>query len=82
MVAGEGGETNTSTSGPGAVGVLARALVAALAVVLGLIWIVRLAVVGSTLTGGLLFEVLPPLVLLYFGTVYLRTQRRALRDDS
>lgn len=64
--------------GPGRFGVLARLAVALLAVALGLFWIVRLAFVGSTLRGGLLFELLAPLVLLYFGVDYLRTQRRAL----
>ncbi len=82
MVAGEGRRTNGPASRPGTGGVIARALLAALAVVLGLVWIVRLAVVGSTLAGGLLFEVLPPLVLLYFGIVYLRTQYWTLRDGS
>lgn len=82
MVADNGDETDPSAGRPGTVGVLARAAVAAVAVVLGIVWIVRVAILGSTLGGGLLFEVLPPLVLLYFGIVYLRTQRRALREGS
>ncbi|MDL5361434.1 hypothetical protein [Halalkalicoccus sp. NIPERK01] len=82
MVADDGGEAEPSAGRPGTVGVLARAAVAAVAVVLGVVWIVRVAVLGSTLGGGLLFEMLPPLVLLYFGIVYLRTQRRALREGS
>ena len=63
-------------------GVLARLAVALVAVVLGFFWIVRLAFVGSTLRGGLLFELLAPLVLLYFGIDYLRTQRHVLNRDS
>lgn len=61
---------------------LVRLAVALLAVALGLFWIVRLTFVGSTLRGGLLFELLAPLVLLYFGIDYLRTQRRALDHGS
>ncbi|WP_336343937.1 hypothetical protein [Halalkalicoccus ordinarius] len=67
---------------PGMVGVLVRLAIALLAVALGLFWIVRLTFVGSTLRGGLLFELLAPLVLLYFGIDYLQTQRRALNPDS
>lgn len=67
---------------PGTVGIYARLAVAVIAVALALFWIVRLAFVGSTLRGGLLFELLAPLVLLYFGIDYLRTQRRALGRDS
>lgn len=64
------------------IGVLARLAVALVAVALGFVWIVRLAFVGSTLRGGLLFELLAPLVLLYFGIDYLRTQRSAPDRDS
>lgn len=83
------GDGNEGTDGadppegePGTVGVLVRLAVALLAVALGLFWIVRLTFVGSTLRGGLLFELLAPLVLLYFGIDYLRTQRRALDHGS
>lgn len=69
---------SSGADGPGRIGVLVRLGIALLAVGLALFWIVRLAFVGSTLRGGLLFELLGPLVLLYFGVDYLRTQRRAL----
>lgn len=82
MADGDRDETASTAGRPGTVGVFARAAVAAIAVVLGVVWIVRVAILGSTLGGGLLFEVLPPLVLLYFGIVYLRTQRRTLREGS
>jgi hypothetical protein len=74
-------ETDEPT-GPGRVGVLVRLAIALLAVALALFWSVRLAFVGSTLRGGLLFELLGPLVLFYFGVDYLRTQRRALDRET
>lgn len=83
----DGGETDGDETaaapdeGPGTIGVLVRLVVAAVAVVLGVVWVVRLAITGSTLGGGLLFELLPPLVLLYFGVGYLRKQRRALARE-
>lgn len=75
-------DADPSEEGPGTFGVLVRLAVALFAVALGLFWIVRLAFVGSTLRGGLLFELLAPLVLLYFGIDYLRTQRRVLSRDG
>jgi hypothetical protein len=75
-------DADTTETPPRTVGVLARLAVAAIAMVLGVFWIVRLAVVGPTVRGGLLFELLPPLVLLYFGVDYVRTQRRALNRGS
>lgn len=86
MPEGDGNEgaddANRPEGDPGTVGVLVRLAIALLAVALGLFWIVRLAFVGSTLRGGLLFELLAPLVLLYFGVDYLRTQRRTLEQAS
>lgn len=67
-----------SETRPGTVGALVRAGVAAFALAIGVIWIVRLAAVGSSVSGGLLFELLPPLVLLYFGAIYLRKQYHTL----
>jgi hypothetical protein len=61
--------------GPETLGSLARIALAAVAVVVGIVWIARLAAGGPTLGGGLLFEVLPPLALLYFGLTVLRADR-------
>lgn len=71
-------EEGASETRPGTIGVLVRSGVAAIAVVIGVVWVVRLATAGSTLGGGLLFELLPPLVLLYFGAIYLRKQYHTL----
>lgn len=67
---------------PSTIGVLVRAAIGLVAVAIGVLWVVRLAVVGSTVRGGLLFELLAPLTLFYFGIDYLRSQRRALRRGS
>ncbi|ADJ14788.1 hypothetical protein [Halalkalicoccus jeotgali] len=82
MTDGDGTERDDSkdeaSGGSGRLGTLGRGALGAVAVVLGIVWIGRLAVGGPTLGGGLLFEVLPPLVLLYFGLLALR----ALYDGS
>jgi hypothetical protein len=80
--AAEADDSSDVDDGPGRIGVLVRLAIALIAVSLALFWIVRLAFVGSTFRGGLLFELLGPLVLLYFGVDYLRTQRRALERGS
>lgn len=74
-------DTDQSDEGPGTIGVLVRLAIALIALTLGLFWIVRLAFAGPSIQGGLLFELLAPLVLLYFGIDYLRSQRRALAQD-
>lgn len=85
MIDGAGADRGEATSGTnsetGTLGTLARGALATIAVILGIVWIARLAVGGPTLDGGLLFEVLPPIALLYLGLVYLGDQRRVLRDD-
>lgn len=67
---------------PSTIGTFTRVAIGLVAVVIGVIWVVRLAVVGSSIRGGLLFELLAPLTLFYFGIDYLRSQRRASRRGS
>lgn len=82
MSDGDGADRDRAEKGSGTVGVLARLAVAAITTVLGIVWVVRLAIAGPAFGGGLLFELLGPLVLLYFGVDYIRTQRGFLRRVS
>lgn len=67
---------------PRTIGAFTRVAIGLIAVVIGVLWVVRLAIVGSSIRGGLLFELLAPLTLFYFGIDYLRSQRRASHRGS
>lgn len=72
----------TAHDPPGTIGALARLSIGVIAVAIGVLWVVRLALVGSSIRGGLLFELLAPLTLFYFGIDYVLSQRRVLRRGS
>jgi hypothetical protein len=59
---------------PGPIGIGLRGLLAVVALVVAAVWLLRLAVGGPSMFGGLLFELLGPLVLIYLGTTYLHEQ--------
>ncbi|XVH32342.1 hypothetical protein ACNS7O_03930 [Haloferacaceae archaeon DSL9] len=91
MVKDEGGtidrgrKPDSLEDGPGVVGVAFRFVLAVGALVVGLAWVVRLAVGGPSLSDGLLFELLGPALILYLGSKYFRTQLarlRAIRGSS
>lgn len=65
---------------PGRVGIGLRLVLVGTALCVGVIWIARLGIDGPSIGGGLLFELLPPLLLLYLGARYLGTVRRQLRE--
>lgn len=64
---------------PSPQGVVVRIGISLVALVVGLVWIVQLTFEGSSLGGGLLFDLLAPLVLLYFAISYLSSQYDNLR---
>lgn len=78
---GEESETQASTSGASAIGDTARVIVALSGVVLGIVWTVRVAM-ESSLASGVLFRLLPPLVLIYLGLRYFRSVVTTDPDDS
>ncbi|WP_331236090.1 hypothetical protein [Natronorarus salvus] len=75
----EGGPRFASDEPPGPIGIGLRGLLAVTALVVAAVWLLRLAVSGPSVFGGLLFELLGPLVLIYLGTTYLREQYRNVR---
>lgn len=64
---------------PGCIGIGLRLLLVGLGLCVGVIWIARLGVAGPAVADGLLFELLPPLLLIYLGARYLDTVRQQLR---
>lgn len=72
-------------SRPDMLGVTLRLIVAMVALIVGLVWMVRLALDGPAVSDGLLFEVLPPLLILYLGGRYLSRQidhYHAIREEE
>lgn len=66
---------------PGRIGIALRLVLAGTALSVGVVWIARLGTGGPAVTDGLLFDLLPPALLLYLGARYLGTVRRQLRTN-
>ncbi|QLG62937.1 hypothetical protein [Halorarum salinum] len=66
---------------PGRIGIALGLVLAGTALCVGVVWIARLATGGPAVADGLLFDLLPPALLVYLGARHLGTVRRRLRAD-
>lgn len=64
--------SSESIGGLSTIGTASRAVVALSGVILGLIWIMRITIDGAQ-ASGVLFRLLPPLVLIYLGIRYFQS---------
>lgn len=66
--------------GPELMGIGLRLLIVITAFGVGIVWIFRLLFTGPGIADGLLFELLPPFLILYFGMQYFRQQIKNVRQ--